>query len=255
MITIVEKSNCITTTYDIRIAIRNFNIQNVIRIQRDNRYVCNTCERIFNRKSIKTKHLLFHISSQIWKCEYCNRFFRRQNHLDRHLSIHRKANMQSKVIIFNKTIYISNVDVFVSQLYLKHIVFQKLLHDFRTNYNRRFFRTSCSFCDILMFLDETKWSVFDNNVKYDFFLIFRQFLHYKFDENEQRFVFVCDVCQKHSRLMFQIKFWFDEIMSFFHRFRIFLFLLKLMTNLRKIQNVDDVRSNWTIYKIVSNKSS
>ena len=172
IMTIVEKSNCITTTYDIRIAIKNFNIQNVIRIQRKNRYVCNTCEKIFNKKNIKTKHFLFYINNQIWKCEYCNRFFRRQNHLNRHLSIHRKTNMQSKIIITNKTTYISNVNVFVSQLYLKYIVFQKLLHDFRINYNRRFFIISCLCCDVFMFFDETKWFVFDNDVKYDFFFNF-----------------------------------------------------------------------------------
>ena len=198
IMTIVEKSNCITTTYDIRIAIKNFNIQNVIRIQRKNRYVCNTCEKIFNKKNIKTKHFLFYINNQIWKCEHCNRFFRRQNHLNRHLSIHRKTNMQSKIIITNKTTYISNVNVFVSQLYLKYIVFQKLLYDFRTNYNRRFFKILCSFCVVFMFFDETKWFVFDNDMKYDFFLIFRQFLYFKFDKHEKRFVIVCDTCQKHS---------------------------------------------------------
>ena len=253
MITI-EKSNFIIATYDIRVAIRQFNAEHAAQVQRESRYVCNTCEAVFSRRNNRTRHLSIHTSDRIWRCEQCNRFFRRQNHLNRHLLTH-QTNMKSKIIVSIRTAYVSNIDVFVSQLYLQHTAFRKLLQDFRTKYNRRFFRTACSFCDILIFFDDTKWSVFEENVEYDFYMIFRQSLHCKFDDDEQRLIVVCVSCQKHSRVMFQIKFWFDEIMSLFHRSRIFLSFLKLMTNLKRIQNVDDIRSKWIIYRIVSNKSS
>ena len=64
--------------------------------------------------------------------------------------------MKSEIIVSIKIAYVSNIDVFVFQLYLQHIAFRKLLQDFRTKYNRRFSRTACSFCDILMFFDDTK---------------------------------------------------------------------------------------------------
>ena len=163
--------------------------------------------------------------------------------------------MKSKVIVSIKTAYVSNIDVFVSQLYLQHIAFRKLLQDFRTKYNRRFLKIACSFCDILMFFDDTKWFVFEEDVKYDLYMILRQSLHCKFNDDEQRLIIECVSCQKHSRVMSQIELWFDEIMSLFHRSRIFLSFLKLMTNLKSIQNVDDIRNKWIIYRIVSDKSS
>ena len=253
MITI-EKSNFIIATYDIRVAIRQFNAEHAAQVQRESRYVCNTCEAVFNRRNNRTRHLSIHTSDRIWKCEQCNRSFRRQDHLNRHLLTH-QTNMKSEIIVSIKIAYVSNIDVSVSQLYLQHIAFRKLLQDFRTKYNRRFLKIACSFCDILMFFDDTKWFVFEKNVEYDLYMIFRQSLHCKFDDDEQRLIIVCVSCQKHSRTMSQIELWFDEIMFLSHRSKIFLSFLKLMTNLKRTQNVDDIRNNWIIYRIVSNKSS
>ena len=163
--------------------------------------------------------------------------------------------MKSEIIVSIRTAYVSNIDVSVSQLYLQHTAFRKLLQDFRTKYNRRFPRTACSFCGILMFLDDTKWSVFEEDVEYGLYMILRQPLHYKFDDDGQRLVAVCAPCQKHPRAMPQIGPWPDEIMSLPHRSRTFLSPLKLMTNLGRTQGAGDIRSNWATYRTVSGKSS
>ena len=253
--TTIEKFDFIIAIYDIRIAIKNFNVQHAINVQRQNRYVCNTCDVVFRKKNVKTKHFLIHISDRFWKCEQCNRFFRRRNHMNRHILIHQKKEMKSQLIVFNRIAYVCNIDVSMSQLYLRHIVFQKLLQKFQTRHNRRFLKTFCSFCDVFMFLNESKWFIFDEILQYDFCIVLHQRLHNKFEINEKRLVIVCDSCKKHSRFMSRIEFWFDELMFFFYRFRIFLSFLKFMTNLKKTQNVDDFRNNWIIYKIVSNKLS
>ena len=61
---IIEKSNFIIAIYDIKIAIKNFNIENVIQIQRKKRYVCNTCEANFNTNNNKTKHFSIYTNNR-----------------------------------------------------------------------------------------------------------------------------------------------------------------------------------------------
>ena len=62
---IIEKSNFIIAIYDIKIAIKQFNVEHAIQIQRKNRYVCNTCETIFNKNYNKTKHFSIHKNDRI----------------------------------------------------------------------------------------------------------------------------------------------------------------------------------------------
>ena len=251
--TTIEEPDSTTAAYDTRAAVRDFNAQHAANVQRQSRYVCNTCGAAFRRKSARTRHLLVHTSDRPWRCEQCNRSFRRRDHMDRHILTHQRGEMEPQLIVPNRAAYVCNIDVPVSQLYLRHTAFQKLLQEFQTRHNRRFPKTPCSFCGVLMFLDESKWSTFDGTLQYGLCTVLHQRLHSKFGVNGERLVAVCGSCKKHPRSMPRIGPWPDELMSLPHRSRTFLSPLKLMTNLGRTQGAGDFRSNWATYRTVSGK--
>lgn len=116
----------------------------IINRRKLNRNVYNICDVICVKNDYKAKHFRFHINNQILKCEYCNRIFKRQHHFARHLLIYRKHHdVQIDIIVSTKTVYIFNINVFLSQLYLKYATFRKLLKNFRNTHNQRFSKILC----------------------------------------------------------------------------------------------------------------
>ena len=147
-------SNLNIVVYNVHHNITIFNaikMQKYRNISNSNRFICDVCEKTFAIIFNKNKHCQQHVEQFfVFNCMICNRFFRRQNHLRRHMKIHVK-NFNIQFFIEKQSMHVFNLNVFSTRFYIKHSEFQRVFKNFRERHNRRFSRTFCFHCEILMF--------------------------------------------------------------------------------------------------------